>query len=66
FTEELAIASVLIGAALGAAVAGRMADLISRKISLIITAVIPDVVVTECLSTVYIALRKDHTAAHML
>ncbi|HEX8918706.1 MAG TPA: sugar porter family MFS transporter [Chloroflexota bacterium] len=40
FTEELAISSVLIGCILGAAVAGRMADVLSRKYALIILAAI--------------------------
>ncbi|GAC1507744.1 MAG: sugar porter family MFS transporter [Chloroflexota bacterium] len=40
FTEELTIASVLFGAVLGAAVAGKMADAFSRKYSLIVMAVI--------------------------
>src|SRR5947209_7092872 len=40
FTEELAIASVLIGAVFGAAVGGRLADAVSRKVGLIIMAAI--------------------------
>jgi sugar porter (SP) family MFS transporter len=40
FTEELAISSVLIGAVIGASIAGRLADVFSRKLSLIVMAII--------------------------
>src|SRR5947209_20384430 len=39
-SEEFAVASVLIGAVLGAAVGGRLADSISRKYALIVMAII--------------------------